>query len=635
MWLPLLQDGPFGVKPAQGEVRLLLTYKSYVDQDREDAGRGGAAGAPGAALSSAPGVPTDVVAYIKVFGSDEGESGSSDGLGLAEGDSSEEGDSDGERERERELQRERAAKGLDRFGVEPGVEVVASNVGHFDAGASGDPLLSDPSLDSSLADRRLVDPSLGPFDALPLTGSSSGGDRDREGAPLATTSGAPLAPVEGKNRGILGGVWSATKAVTLGAVGVAGGVVGATAGLVAGLGGAVVSGVGSVGRAVGGFVSRQQNELPEEPLYYYEDDDYFSQDPMSVRVRSYPEDGSEQDEGDTSGSRRARRGLRRGDGPRGYYDSDDVDNDDDDTDEFGDEDDDDSGGDSGITRSLTLGERPDDYFDGAGAGAGVRGPYSDEDIGADRDPRRLPGAPVGYLPGAGEPSGVPAAFDDYVRGAQQVGQGEGEGEGEHDEERQGAGAGTGGGLGTGVGLEVGVGVGLSPATLEQRVARLVEFNLDHRQDPLRGIAASPRLETALGGEEESEESGGRGERGERGEARGRSGGGSARSSGGVGRGEQGRERRERGRDGSPRRGKSRGAGAVGASGRGSLRARGTGPGTPGTGAGAGGPGSGGGHPQEGVGSGSGSGTGSGSDESNDRWRSVQGAISDLMDFFSR
>ncbi|CAI5478826.1 unnamed protein product [Closterium sp. Yama58-4] len=33
MWLPLLQDGPFGVKPApQGEVRLVLTYKSYVEE---------------------------------------------------------------------------------------------------------------------------------------------------------------------------------------------------------------------------------------------------------------------------------------------------------------------------------------------------------------------------------------------------------------------------------------------------------------------------------------------------------------------------------------------------------------------------------------------------------------------------
>lgn len=57
MWSPIMQDGPFGVKQVQGEVRLLLTYKSYVDKEND------------------PEAISPPVPYIKVF-SDDGESDS-------------------------------------------------------------------------------------------------------------------------------------------------------------------------------------------------------------------------------------------------------------------------------------------------------------------------------------------------------------------------------------------------------------------------------------------------------------------------------------------------------------------------------------------------------------------------------
>eukprot|EP00271_Cylindrocystis_brebissonii_P008694 TRINITY_DN23173_c0_g1_i1.p1 TRINITY_DN23173_c0_g1~~TRINITY_DN23173_c0_g1_i1.p1 ORF type:complete len:1089 (-),score=143.19 TRINITY_DN23173_c0_g1_i1:302-3568(-) len=74
--LPLMRDGPFGTKPVQGELRLLLTYKSYVDEEADKRKHG-----------LEPPVPI----VIKVFS--EGESSDSDKSGGLGSDSDSDSDS--------------------------------------------------------------------------------------------------------------------------------------------------------------------------------------------------------------------------------------------------------------------------------------------------------------------------------------------------------------------------------------------------------------------------------------------------------------------------------------------------------------------------------------------------------------
>ncbi|CAI7780769.1 unnamed protein product, partial [Closterium sp. NIES-54] len=117
MWLPLLQDGPFGVKPAaQGEIRILLTYKSYVDRDESST----FSNTGGNAVTTAIPAPTAPIAYIKVFG--ESDSDSDKGTAV-------EGGAEGEVDEEalQALQQEREQKGLDKIVEDSITEVVASN----------------------------------------------------------------------------------------------------------------------------------------------------------------------------------------------------------------------------------------------------------------------------------------------------------------------------------------------------------------------------------------------------------------------------------------------------------------------------------------------------------------------------
>ncbi|CAI5512260.1 unnamed protein product [Closterium sp. Naga37s-1] len=195
MWLPLLQDGPFGVKPAaQGEIRILLTYKSYVDRDESST----FSNTGGNAVTTAIPAPTAPIAYIKVFG----ESDSDSDKGTAA-----EGGAEGEVDEEamRALQQEREQKGLDKMVEESITEVVASNEAEVRAEEGGE---------GSSA------------------GSGEGKVEERKPSLVSVAgvvgSGAVAA---------VGGVLNGAKGLAVGAAGAVGGAVGAAGGAVAGAAG--------------------------------------------------------------------------------------------------------------------------------------------------------------------------------------------------------------------------------------------------------------------------------------------------------------------------------------------------------------------------------------------------------------
>ncbi|CAI5473033.1 unnamed protein product [Closterium sp. Yama58-4] len=193
MWLPLLQDGPFGVKPAaQGEIRILLTYKSYVDRDESST----FSNTGGNAVSAIP-APTAPIAYIKVFG----ESDSDSDKGTAP-----EGGAEGEVDEEamRALQQEREQKGLDKMVEASITEVVASNEAEVRAEEGGE-------------------------------GSTAGGEGTVEERKPSLVS---VAGVVGSGAvAAVGGVLNGAKVVAVGAAGAVGGAVGAAGGAVAGAAG--------------------------------------------------------------------------------------------------------------------------------------------------------------------------------------------------------------------------------------------------------------------------------------------------------------------------------------------------------------------------------------------------------------
>ncbi|CAI5478416.1 unnamed protein product [Closterium sp. Yama58-4] len=193
MWLPLLQDGPFGVKPAaQGEIRILLTYKSYVDRDESST----FSNTGGNAVTAIP-APTAPIAYIKVFG----ESDSDSDKGTAA-----EGEAEGvDEEAMRALQQEREQKGLDKMVEDSISEVVASNEAEVRAEEAGE-------------------------------GSSAGNDEGKveERKPSLVS----VAGVVGSGAvAAVGGVLNGAKGLAVGAAGAVGGAVGAAGGAVAGAAG--------------------------------------------------------------------------------------------------------------------------------------------------------------------------------------------------------------------------------------------------------------------------------------------------------------------------------------------------------------------------------------------------------------
>ncbi|GJP50594.1 hypothetical protein CLOM_g9744 [Closterium sp. NIES-68] len=195
MWLPLLQDGPFGVKPAaQGEIRILLTYKSYVDRDESS----NFSSPSGVGVTAIP-APTAPIAYIKVFG--ESDSDSDKGGVVVEG---EEEVGEVEEEAMRALQQEREKKGLDKIAEASITEVVASNEAEVRAEEGGE-------------------------------GSSGGSsEAQEEKKPSLVT----VAGVVGSGAvAAVGGVLSGAKGLAVGAAGAVGGAVGAAGGAVAGAAG--------------------------------------------------------------------------------------------------------------------------------------------------------------------------------------------------------------------------------------------------------------------------------------------------------------------------------------------------------------------------------------------------------------
>ncbi|CAI7777654.1 unnamed protein product [Closterium sp. NIES-53] len=218
MWLPLLQDGPFGVKPAaQGEIRILLTYKSYVDRDESST----FSNTGGNAVTTAIPAPTAPIAYIKVFG--ESDSDSDKGTAV-------EGGAEGEVDEEalQALQQEREQKGLDKIVEDSITEVVASNEAEVRAAEGGE--------GSSV-------------------GTGEGKVEERKPSLVSVAgvvgSGAVAA---------VGGVLSGAKGLVVGAAGAVGGAAGAVGGAVGAAGGAVAGAAGWMFESVRGVLRNRTSD---------------------------------------------------------------------------------------------------------------------------------------------------------------------------------------------------------------------------------------------------------------------------------------------------------------------------------------------------------------------------------------
>ncbi|CAI5491562.1 unnamed protein product [Closterium sp. Naga37s-1] len=218
MWLPLLQDAPFGVKPAaQGEIRILLTYKSYVDRDESST----FSNTGGNAVTTAIPAPTAPIAYIKVFG--ESDSDSDKGTAV-------EGGAEGEVDEEalQALQQEREQKGLDKIVEDSITEVVASNEAEVRAAEGGE--------GSSV-------------------GTGEGKVEERKPSLVSVAgvvgSGAVAA---------VGGVLSGAKGLVVGAAGAVGGAAGAVGGAVGAAGGAVAGAAGWMFESVRGVLRNRTSD---------------------------------------------------------------------------------------------------------------------------------------------------------------------------------------------------------------------------------------------------------------------------------------------------------------------------------------------------------------------------------------